>query len=57
MKTKIVEFCEDKKEFQRRLKEALQEFVENQEKVKIYYSVTCDPANSDMIYSALIVHI
>ena len=35
----------------------LQEFVENQEKVKIYYSVTCDPANSDMIYSALIVHI
>ncbi|WP_337487864.1 hypothetical protein [Phascolarctobacterium faecium] len=57
MKTKIVEFCEDKKEFQRRLKEALQEFVDNQEKVKIYYSVTCDPANSDMIYSALIVHI
>ena len=53
MKTKIVEFCEDKKEFQERL----QEFVENQEKVKIYYSVTCDPANSDMIYSALIVHI
>ena len=57
MKTKIVEFCEDKKEFQKRLQEALQEFVENQEKVKIYYSVTCDLANSDMIYSALIVYI